>query len=222
MAHAALPGLLPTPPLCAAIIVPSQSPPNKPAGRADAVDRWDACKNTLKSPPNKPGRADATERWDARKITAQASIPASVSSSGHMSSPSSEAKKKSSSASSCARWDSDKKKSATSSSSSSSSSNRSCPARWDSNKRPVISRGCSSSAERWDAHKKPRPPLANDDGPDVDDGDSSTGSNEYMEADDTPQPKQTGIYAGPGFLAPPDPRMLPLPSFLLLPRFVAA
>ncbi|KAK3119775.1 hypothetical protein QOZ80_9AG0675000 [Eleusine coracana subsp. coracana] len=214
-AHAALPGLLPTPAEWKTMLPLLPTPP--PC--ADAVDRWDASKNDVlnKSPP-KPGRADAAERWDARKITAR-------SSSGQMSSP--EAKKKSSTASSsCARWDSNKKNTATSSSSLSSSSNSTISSsasravsRWESSKRPVISRDSSSSDERWDAHKKPRPPQTND-------GESSTGSNECMEMevdDTTPQPKQLmGLYAGPGFLAPPDPTMLPIPSFLLLPRFVAA
>jgi hypothetical protein len=96
-----MPGLLPTLPQCkmlpllptpscanAAVILPDQSPaPNKP-GRADAVDRWDACKTTLiKS-------ADAAER----KITAK------CSSAQLLSSP-----KKSSTASSCKSWDINKK-----------------------------------------------------------------------------------------------------------------
>ncbi|GJN28286.1 hypothetical protein PR202_gb16393 [Eleusine coracana subsp. coracana] len=219
MAHAALPGLLPTPPElktmvpllptpppCAAaiIIVPKQSPPNNKPGRADAVDRWDAGKNDVfdKSPAKPIGRADSEERWDARKITAMAiSVPAASSSSSSGSSggcqSSSDRKKSSSASSSCARWDSNKKKTAS--------------------KRPV-SRGSSlSSAERWDAHKKPRAPLAND-------GESSTGSNDMMEVDDA-KPKQlmTGLYAAPGFLAGPEPSMLPTPSFqLVLPRFVSA
>jgi hypothetical protein len=200
MAHAAMPGLLPTPPQCkmlpllptpscaaAAVILPDQSPPNKP-GRADAVDRWDAYKTTLIK-----SAADAAER----KITAK-------SSSGQLlSSP------KSSIASSCERWDINKK-SPTSFSSSTSSSPTSRGSSW-------------SSDERWDAHKKQA--HGNDDDSE-DDVQTSTGSNDMeMEAvDDEPQQKQMELYAGPGLLAvaPPETSLLPIPAFLVLPRFVAA
>jgi hypothetical protein len=179
MAHAAMPGLLPTPPgskmlpllptpSCAAaeIMIPAPSPP-KPS-RADAVERWDACK-TSSDGKNKSstttGRASSCERWDINKKS-----PTSFSSS------------------SCGKWERTKR---------------------------LGSRGLSSSAERWDAHKKPRPPQAGED-----DGQSSTGSN-GMEVDDEPQP-QMGPYAGQGFfaVAPPEPTMLPVPSFLVLPRFI--
>jgi hypothetical protein len=104
------------------------------------------------------------------------------------------------------RWDINKK-------SPTSFSSSSC-GKWERTKRPG-SRGLSSSAERWDAHKKPRPSQAGED-----DGQSSTGSN-GMEVDDEPQP-QMGPYAGQGFfaVAPPEPTMLPVPSFLVLPRFI--
>jgi hypothetical protein len=216
MAHAAMPGLLPTPPEwkmlpllptppCAAeIMIPTPSPPNP--SRVDAVERWDACRSTsIKSPP-KPGRADAAEHWNVSKS-------------------SSDGKNKSSStgrASSRERWGMNKKSPTSFSSSSSSSSSPTSRAdatsscgKWERTKRPV-SRGSSSSTERWDAHKKHRPPQAAD-------GQSSTGIND-MEVDDEPQP-QMGPYAGQGFLAvvaPPEPTMLPVPSFLVLPRFIAA
>jgi hypothetical protein len=205
MAHAAMPGLLPTPPewkmlpllptppCAAAIAIPAPSPP-KPS-RADAVERWDACKSApVKSPP-KPSRADAVERWDACKTSSDGKDKSSSSSTGR--------------ASSCERWDVNKK-------SPTSFSSSSCR-KWERTKRPVINRGSSSSAERWDAHKKPRLPQAGED-----DGQSSTGSND-MEVDDKTQP-QMGPYAGQGFfaVAPPEPTMLPVPSFLVLPRFIAA
>jgi hypothetical protein len=235
MAHAAMPGLLPTPPQCtmlpllptppcaaAAVILPDQSSPNNP-GRADAVDRWDACKTTLiKSPPKPACRADAAVRWDARKITAK-------SSSGQPSSPGDN--KKSSSASSCDRWDINKKIPTSFSSTCSYSSPTSRAAatwspvkKWERTKRPM-SRG-SSSDERWDAHKKAhRPPQGDghDDGDSEDDVQSSTGSND-VEVDDEPQQKQMGLYAAPSHLAvsPPEPSLLPVPAFLVLPRFVAA
>jgi hypothetical protein len=220
MAHAAMPGLLPTPPQCtmlpllptppcaaAAVILPDQSPPNNP-GRADAVDRWDACKTTLiKSPPKPACRANAAVRWDARKITAK-------SSSGQPSSP--DDNKKSSSASSSERWDINKKIPTSFSST-----------KWERTKRPVSRGSSSSSDERWDAHKKAhRPPQGDghDDGDSEDDVQSSTGSNDVEAVDDEPRQKQMGLYAAPSHLAvsPPEPSLLPVPAFLVLPRFVAA
>ncbi|TVU26877.1 hypothetical protein EJB05_29448, partial [Eragrostis curvula] len=191
MAHAALPGLLPTPPVCkmapllptppCAVVLPEQSPPPKPAGRADAA-----------------------VRWDARKNVAQVSMAASSSSSSgssQRSSPNSKSSGKSSG---------ERKMKSPSSSSLASTRSRT---------RSLGHRG-SSSAERWDAHKKPQPPpqanAVHDEGEC-----SSTGSNDVMEVDNKPQPK-LGFYAGPGFLAPPEPSMLPMPSFLVLPRCIVA
>jgi hypothetical protein len=70
----------------------------------------------------------------------------------------------------------------------------------------VGNQGTSSSAERWDAHKNPRPTQAG--GIDDDDGQSNSNG---MELDDVPL--QRTFYAGPGFLASsPEPSMLPMPS----------
>ncbi|KAF8660820.1 hypothetical protein HU200_057407 [Digitaria exilis] len=127
MAHAALPGLLPTPPKCtmlpllpapppcAVIILPTSSSPNKPS-RADAAARWDAHKNALDGPLNsdkknmttrsssaissKSSRADSEERWDAHKKLVVS--PASSSSSSASSSSSSNINK-------TKRWDAHKK-----------------------------------------------------------------------------------------------------------------
>ncbi|KAL6906092.1 hypothetical protein ACP4OV_003693 [Aristida adscensionis] len=173
MAHAALPVLLSTPPMCkmmppllpppCVIILPAKSP-SKP----------------------KPSRADADERWDAHK-TAKPSSPSSSSLSAKRSGPGR--------ASSCDRWDWDSAKMSTISASSSTSSHQrrdngvgGGPAsraplaeRWDSNKRRPVSR--ASSAERWDAHKKPRALEA--------DGLGSMGMDKPQQA----------IYAGSGFVA---------------------
>jgi hypothetical protein len=131
------------------------------------VERCDACKSTpIKSPP-KPGLADAAEHWNVSK-----------SSSGNKNKSSSTGR-----ASSRERWDMNKKSPASFSSSSSLSSSPTSRAaatsscrKWGRTKRPV-SHGSSSSAKRWDAHKKPRPWKA--------DGQSSTRSND-MEVDDEP------------------------------------
>ncbi|CAO2143312.1 unnamed protein product [Urochloa humidicola] len=70
----------------------------------------------------------------------------------------------------------------------------------------------SSSAERWDAQKKPRAPPAGDE---LDDGESSTGSND-VELNITRQSvPPRSLYAGPGFIASPEPSMLPMPSFMI-------
>jgi hypothetical protein len=67
----------------------------------------------------------------------------------------------------------------------------------------------SSSADRWDVHKKHRPPLATTELLDLDDGKSSTGSNDI----DT----RSIYYAEPGFdSAAPEPSMLPMPTTLLV------
>ncbi|TVU26878.1 hypothetical protein EJB05_29449, partial [Eragrostis curvula] len=186
VAHAALPALLPTPPVwkmmmmpeplfstpppCAFVIVPKQSP----------------------SLP-KPGRADAEERWDARK---KAVSPAS-SAAGHRRrrSPESDSTSAGRASSSSERWDSRKKKSVMSASSSRSSVSRadsmerasgggdspiggaSSTERWDSNKR-TLSR-VSSSAEHLNTYMKHRPLLPGDRLDVDDDGESSsTGSND--------------------------------------------
>ncbi|CAL4904160.1 unnamed protein product [Urochloa decumbens] len=167
MAHAALPGLLPSPPKCAmlpllpappcaAIILPNNSPP-------------------------RPSCADAAERWDSNKKTTATSSSSSTT---------------------------------TSSSSSSSPIWASSGDKWGSSKHRPVTVSRASSAERWDAHKKPRPPQA---GGVDDDGQSSTGSND-MELDDMPR---RAFYAGPGFLASPEPSMLPMPSSSLMVRVAA-
>nr|TKW07504.1 hypothetical protein SEVIR_7G311500v2 [Setaria viridis] len=246
MAHAALPALLPTPPKSkmlpllptppCILILPMSPPkpsrsdadekwdarknatksPSNPC-RADAVERWDARKNATKSPSN-PCRADAVERWDARKAVKPAS-PASSSGSSSQRTPDGKSTDSPGRASSCERWDSNKKSATFSSSSSgggiSSASRASSGEKWNSNKRRPGTGSRASSAERWDAHKKPRPPQAG--GIDDEDGQSSTGSNDmelYM-------PPQRAFYAGPGFLASPEPSMLPMPSSLLMLRVSA-
>ncbi|KAL6598073.1 hypothetical protein ACP70R_046494 [Stipagrostis hirtigluma subsp. patula] len=79
---------------------------------------------------------------------------------------------------------------------------------------PAQRAGASSAAGRWDAHKKPRPPLHKADAVvEVDDGKSSTGSNDgdggSMELDEPP-------YAGPGFIVSPEPSMLPMPTMFMV------
>ncbi|CAL4896837.1 unnamed protein product [Urochloa decumbens] len=187
MAHAALPALLPTPPKWkmmpllptppCAVILPIPSPP-------------------------KPSHADAVERWDAHKVVKPAS-PASSPGSGKSTAAGSPGR-----ASSCSRdrWDSNKKTSTASSSSSASQSQASSGDKWGSNKRRPVNVSRASSAERWDAHKKPRPPQA---GGIDDDGQSSN---------DMPP---LAFYAGPGFLASPEPSMLPMPSSSLMVRVAA-
>ncbi|KAL6641865.1 hypothetical protein ACP70R_020046 [Stipagrostis hirtigluma subsp. patula] len=224
MEHASLPGLLPTPPpisplLMASsrlLVLPAKSPSKSKPSRADSDERWDARKITTK-PPAKPGRADSDERWDAYKIkpVTTASPAAAASSGSGLRSPDGKISSSSSGrAPSCERWNSNKKSSTSSSPASSSSSlitreSTSTP-RWNSSDKRPLSR--ASSAGRWDAHKKPRPPL-----PDVvievvGDGESSTGSNDVddgMELDEPP-------YAGPGFAVSPDPSTLPMPTMFML------
>ncbi|RLM69545.1 hypothetical protein C2845_PM17G01990 [Panicum miliaceum] len=111
------------------------------------------------------------------------------------------------------RWDARKKPAASPASSSSSSSSASRSKRRGSSERPNHSRASSSSAERWDAHKNDSRALqANE----IDDGESSTGSND-MEFDNAaqppPPPLQRAFYAGSGFIKSPEPCMLPMPSF---------
>ncbi|PUZ63004.1 hypothetical protein GQ55_3G032800 [Panicum hallii var. hallii] len=230
MAHAALPGLLPSPPKCmmmmppllptppCAIILPSSSPP-KPS-RADAAERWDAHKikpggsptspssssggrRSLDGESSSPGRASSCERWDSDK---KKNVAAASSSASRTSSP---GRSSSSRADSEERWDAHKKPmSLTSSSSSARSNTKGC----DSSKRRPSSRA-SSTAARLDARKKPGARRTDE----LDDGESSTGSNdiEYL---DMPPPRplpQRALYAGPGFIASPDPSMLPMPSLMI-------
>ncbi|TVU26869.1 hypothetical protein EJB05_29440, partial [Eragrostis curvula] len=185
MAHAALPGLLPTPPELKkmapllssdVVVLPKQSPQLKP-GRADADERWDARKNAAKPAPPTPGRADAVERWDAHKAKSALSTSSSSSSSSSATSHSARP---------------------------ASSSNQ----KWKTNKQRAVSR--AASAERWDARKQPPPVHAKE--VDDDDDKSSTGSNE-VELDAPPQ--QKALYAGPGFIVSPEPGMLPMPSFMV-------
>ena len=210
-ANALLPAPLPTPPKSKmlpllptpCVVVLPKSPP-KPS-RAGAAERWDARKNAIKSPA-KPGRADSGERWDAHKKPATASPTSSGSGQRPPDGKNSSAER----APSCERWESNRKNGTCSSLSGSSSPGSrasSSSQRWDTNKRS-ISR--ASSAARWDAHKKPRPLQAD---VLVDDGESSTGSNN-MELQ-MPQPPRA-LHAGlGGFIASPEPSMLPMPTFLL-------
>ncbi|CAN6374176.1 unnamed protein product [Urochloa humidicola] len=209
MAHAALPGLLPSPPKCTmlpllpsppctAIILPSNSPP-------------------------RPSRADAAGRWDGHKIKPAAGCPASSFSSGsqrsldsnkNIATPTSSTT--SSRSESEERWDAHKRPASPASSSSSASScsskTKSCHVSRRPNKGGRASP--SSTAERWDAHKKPpRAPVADE----LDDGASSTGNNDVEVELDMPQqqPPRRAFYAGPGFIASPEPSMLPMPSFMI-------
>ncbi|CAN6335597.1 unnamed protein product [Urochloa humidicola] len=213
MAHAALPALLPTPPKCLmlpllptppcprAVVLPISSPPKAPS-RADADERWDARKNA----PSKPGRADSDGRWDAHKINA-GGRPESSSSSGSSSSSTGRA-------SSCERWDSNKPTASVASSSSTTSTA-------NSSFLPPPKR--ASLSDRWDSNKrrarKPGAPPRTDE---LDDGESSTGSSRDMGCLDMPPPPPTqpwlprrALYAGPGFIASPEPGMLPKPSFMV-------
>ncbi|CAN6374122.1 unnamed protein product [Urochloa humidicola] len=228
MAHADLPGLLPSPPKCvmlpllpappgAAIILPS-SPPRP--SRADAVDRWDAHKtkqsggSPAPSRAGNPGRASSCEKWVSNKkktAGAGAATPSSPSSS------SSDGR-----ADSDERWDANKKPASTASSSSPSSSSSASrnKGRGGSSKRRGTSRASSSSAatESWDAHKNGRRTAAP--AGELEDGESSTASNDVeldKEAHRTPPPPalRWAFYAGPGFIASPEPSMLPMPSFMI-------
>jgi hypothetical protein len=62
-----------------------------------------------------------------------------------------------------------------------------------------------------DARKKPGARRTDE----LDDGESSTGSNdmEFDNAAQPPPPLQRAFYAGPGFVKSPEPSMLPMPSF---------
>ncbi|KAL6905605.1 hypothetical protein ACP4OV_003206 [Aristida adscensionis] len=223
MAHAALPGLLPTPPLPAPpclLVLPAASPCSKftakgKPGRADAVERWDAHKtkhagNPSSSPPPPPPPPPPPSS-------------SSSTSSCQLSSGSSPGR-----ASSCERWDINKKGQSSASSSSTSSARHqrragaaaaaatsagTAPpqppppagrrrARGGTATSGPVSR--ASSAERLDTHKKPRPE-------EVAEGLDAGGSKEM----DTP-PQQV-VYVAPGFVAAsPEPCMLPIPSFTLV------
>ena len=194
MAHAALPGLLPTPPKRTMLQLLPASP----------------CAVILpSSPPRRPSRADAAGRWDAHK-TKPAGSPASLSSSSS-SSGGRASSNRISRADSDERWDAHKKPASPASSwtasSSSAISNKTKTCRVS--RRPNGQRS-SSSAERWDAQKKPQAPQPADE---LDDGESSTGSNDVESF--MPPPPPRSFYAGPGFITSPEPSMLPMPSFLI-------
>ncbi|XBI74875.1 hypothetical protein VPH35_068328 [Triticum aestivum] len=179
-----LPGLLPTPPTRPCLIILPASFASKP----------------------KPGRADSVERWDAHKKDKKPTSPASSCSSG--SSPGR--------ASSCQRWDINKHISGSSCTSSSSSRRSSTSSvgsspcgRWDSNKQLPPSR--TTSADRWDTHKKPCPAQA------AVVSRSRTGDKEDQGEDTTAMvlkptaPRIGPMFSGPSFVASPDPSMLPMP-----------
>ncbi|KQJ92195.2 hypothetical protein BRADI_4g42465v3 [Brachypodium distachyon] len=203
-AAALLPGLLQTPP-------PMSTP-------APCIIILPAASNP-KFP--KPGRADAVERWDAHKNDGKKPGSPASSSCGSTSTGR---------ADSVERWDINKKKkpitSSTSSSSSSSSSIRD-----DSNKRPPSR---ASSADLWDAHKKPRAAAQPD-------GEQEEQKKTIVVDKEAPKDKTTlkkmiptearsdPVFSGPSFVASPEPGMLPMPAFfprragvLPLPAFVQA
>ncbi|CAO2140901.1 unnamed protein product [Urochloa humidicola] len=213
MAHAALPGLLPSPPKfpmlplllalpCAAVILPNNSSPPRPSSRAEATERWDAHKTKsgggTPAPPSasSPGSASSCEKWVSNNKKS-AATSSSSSRSG------------SSRADSEERWDANKKPaSAASSSAASRNKGRSS----SSKRRPNNRASSSAAAGRWDAQKngRRRAPRAGELG---DDGGSSTGSNDVEEEMAAALPR--AFYAGPGFVASPAPSMLPMPSFMV-------
>ncbi|KAL6862411.1 hypothetical protein ACP4OV_016752 [Aristida adscensionis] len=196
VAHAALPALLPTPPK--SMMLPLLPTPPRVVLPVP--------------PPKQISRADSDERWDAHKIKPATASPAALAG---QRSPTDGKTGGPGRASSCDRWDSNKNSAASSSSSSSSASTRASATsqRWASNKRrPVVVVSRASSAARWDAHKKPRPLQAAV--ALVDDGESSTGSND-MEMEE--EPPQRALFAGPGFVAAsPEPSMIPMPAAFLV------
>ncbi|KAG2623056.1 hypothetical protein PVAP13_3KG032600 [Panicum virgatum] len=233
MAHAALPGLLPTPPKCMSMMAMPSLLPTPPCAiilpssshRADAAERWDAHKIKPGGSPtsssssgglrsldldgesiSSSGRASSCERWDGNKkknAAAAASSSASRTSSPGRSSSSSRADSEE-------RWDAHKKPTSLTSSSSSARSNT--KGRDSSKRRPSSSRA-SSTAARWDARKKPTARRTDE----LDDGEGSTGSNDMEHLGMTPPRPlpQRALYAGPGFVASPDPSMLPMPSLMI-------
>ncbi|CAN6380598.1 unnamed protein product [Urochloa humidicola] len=216
MAHAALPGLLPTPPKCAMLPLL----PTPPCAAAIVV-------LPSNSSPPRPSRADAAGRWDAHKTKPAGGSPAlssSSSSSGSQRSLGSSNKKvvtRTSSASTSSaradseeRWDTHKTPAASPAASSESSCSNKTKTCHISRRRPNGGRAPSSAAERWDAHKNGRrsPPAD-----EVDDGESSsTGSNDVESDDMARQPLPRSLYAGPGFVTSPEPSMLPKPSVTIL------
>jgi hypothetical protein len=161
VAHVALPALLPTP--CVAAVV-------------------------LPKPLAKPSRADSDERWDARKtaMTKPASThhQCSASSSPRQADSSSARRKngtappKPGRADSAGPWVAHNKTTIPFPASSSSSS-RTSSSHVSSDKWTMTMSRASSSADRWDVHKKQRPLQATTELLDLDDGKSSTGSNHY-------------------------------------------
>nr|CAB3469992.1 unnamed protein product [Digitaria exilis] len=208
MAHAALPGLLRTPPkctmlpllpACAAIILPT-----KPS-RADAAGRWDAHK--IKRTGSPASTTSSSSSSDAMGGKSNSNVRSSSLCNGSLNS---DKKNLTTRNSSEERWDAHKKPAVSTASSSASSSNSSNKTktcrRWIS-RRPSNGRA-SSAPERWDAHKKPAPD-------ELDDGESSTGSNDVEMGMPIQPPPRSLYYAGPSFVASPEPSMLPMPSFLI-------
>ncbi|PWZ26331.1 hypothetical protein Zm00014a_027569 [Zea mays] len=201
----------------------SASSTSSPRSTADSVwssnrRRGSASRKIATTPP-KPGRADSDERWDARKT--MTGLASSTDQSSASSSPRStsadrvrgSAQRRGSScknatapskpgrADSAVRWGAHKKVANPASSSSSSSSSG-------------TSSLASSSAERWDVHKKHRPPQATEL---LDDDKSSTGSNDIDTDQEEIVWKPRAIYAEPCFIsAAPAPSMLPMPTAFLL------
>ncbi|KAG2555859.1 hypothetical protein PVAP13_8NG053400 [Panicum virgatum] len=215
MAHAALPGLLPTPPkrtmlpllpaAPCAVILPS-SPLRRPS-RADAAGRWDAHKTKPAGSPASSSSSSSSSSCGQNSFGSNKKIVTLTSSSGRTSPASS------SRADSEERWDAHKKPASPASTSASSSSAISNKTKTCRVCRHPNGQRSSSSAERWDAQKKPaRAPQRAEE---LEDGESSTGSNDvelFMPRD---QPPPRSFYAGPGFITSPEPSMLPKPSFMV-------
>ncbi|KAL6596703.1 hypothetical protein ACP70R_047346 [Stipagrostis hirtigluma subsp. patula] len=193
VAHASLPGLLPTPPMISPLLPASMClvflPAKPKPSRADADERWDAHKK-----PASQGSSAIQSSWDGKSV-------ASCSSAGDSSSSRS-SRGRSSRADANERWDAHKKPviAAAAAASSVSSCSRASSGDKCGSSTPAIRR-----AARWDAHKKPCPSQA-------DDGESSIGSNDDdgMELDKQP------LYAGSGFIASPEPSILPKPTMFLV------
>ncbi|CAL4989572.1 unnamed protein product [Urochloa decumbens] len=227
MAHAALPGLLPSPPKCAmlpllpappcatTIIVPNNSPPRP--SRADVAERWDAHKTKQgggSQAPPPPSSLDRKSNIPGKWVSSNTKSAADANAATFSSSSSSSSSGNDGRSDTEERWDAHKRPPATASTASSSSSLASRSKRrggggGGSNKRRPNSRA-SSSAERWDAHKNGRRVAPADK---LDDGESSTGSNDVEL--DKQAALQRALYAGPGFIASPEPSMLPVPSFMI-------